>query len=149
MCWRVADETTRNKDMHGSAAHLRAAIGRACVLPACPSPPRLSRSWVHHAVQPPWKVEPQCLLVSVWGGGDVGLDNWPVSWFISRPLGTTRSRRAGFPGQSLLDCKPLTSPGTSVSNLCPLIASGQRRRYVSAALQPVFTLGPSAGTIFG
>jgi hypothetical protein len=41
MCLRVADETTGNKDMHGSAARLQAAIGRACVLPACLSPPRL------------------------------------------------------------------------------------------------------------
>jgi hypothetical protein len=27
-------------------------IGRACILPACLSPPRLSRSWVRHAVRP-------------------------------------------------------------------------------------------------
>ena len=51
MCRRVADETTGNKDMHGSAGRLR-VIGRACMLPACLSPPRLSRSWVRHAVRP-------------------------------------------------------------------------------------------------
>ncbi|KAI4836934.1 hypothetical protein E4T44_08363 [Aureobasidium sp. EXF-8845] len=95
MCLRVADETTGNKDMHGSAARLQAAIGRACVLPACLSPPRLNTT----------TPEPQNACWSLFRG-ERRFEQLAGFVVHLQTIGTTLSREAGFPVQSLLAVRP-------------------------------------------